>query len=87
MLLYMHLILKEIYESRHSHRHTTMLQLRNRLLIVQRFRFMFARICYSIDPERGRHIRRVAMPILPIVNPELFTIAWFFLMICIHIGY
>ena len=30
---------------------------------------------------------RVAKPILPIVNPENVTIAWFFGLICIHIGY
>ena len=30
---------------------------------------------------------RLAKPILPIVNPEISTRAWFFLLICIHIGY
>ena len=29
----------------------------------------------------------VARPILPIVNPEICTIASFFLLKCIHIGY
>ena len=29
----------------------------------------------------------VARPILPIVNPEMFTVVRFFLLKCIHIGY